>query len=206
MVAIIEKEMNDLYPTDGKIDTADLIYEQNKAFTSTLSDNYSEKVELINGKSIRKKKIQERRNSPENSGENSKNTGSKQRKPKKLKVKNDDVNQNDSYIIPAESVHRMDFPDFERIEIDLNGIEQKIEQVNLSYRVVDGDGREYDHEFDLVDYYSSIKDGVTEKNYNYDSFTIYSVDIVDNILSLQFNKRTVGMNPLKFVYRLEVVK
>lgn len=206
LIYFLEKELNDLYPSNGKINTADLIYEQNKAFISTLADNYSEKVELINGKSIRKKKIQERRSAPENSGRKGKDTGDNHRQPRKLKVKDDEVSQNDSYIIPAESVFRMDFLDLERVEIDLTTIEQTIEQVNLSYRVIDGDGREYDHEFDLMEYYSSIEDGAAEKNYNYDSFTIYSVEVKNNILNLQFNKRNLGMNPLKFIYRLEVVK
>lgn len=205
---IIQSEYDKLYPTDGKVDTSSLLYEQKVTFRSKLEE-LSEKVELTNGKKVRKKKTGERRDPDGNKPVNpsGKKTKPKQRKPRKLKVIEDDEIVHETIIAPTELVNRVVFTDREILQFNLKEIKEVIPngKVNIGFRVVDGDGKEYDYEFDLKVAYSDVLDVEDGLSYDFDSFIIKNVQVLDSEIRLVLKKKNNRSSSLKFVYKLEVI-
>ena len=95
----------------------------------------------------------------------------------------------------------------EVIQFNLKGIKEVVPfgKINISFRVVDGDGKEYDEEFNMKNSYSDILDSKSRKSYRFDSFTIYDVQVVDGVVQLEINQKNNHSSKLKFVYKLEVL-
>lgn len=205
---IIDEEWEKLYPSEGKIDTSDLLYERKVTFRTKL-ESMSEKIELANGKKIRKKKVKERRKPRGEEGRSTKPSDrEKVRKPRKLKVSSEDDFISDKIIVPTEVVNRVVFPSYEVIYFDLKTIKELSPngRVNISFRVVDGEGREYDNELDKQESYAMIKDVDRDTSYDFDSFTLYNVEVKNNQIKLHLTKKDQRSSSLKFLYKLEVLQ
>ena len=169
----------------------------------------SEKIELANGKKIRKKKVKERRKPRGEEGRSTKPSDrEKVRKPRKLKVSSEDDFISDKIIVPTEVVNRVVFPSYEVIYFDLKTIKELSPngRVNISFRVVDGEGREYDNELDMQESYAMIKDVDRDTSYDFDSFTLYNVEVKNNQIKLHLTKKDQRSSSLKFLYKLEVLQ
>lgn len=205
---IIDAEWERLNPSDGKIDTSDLLYEKEITFKAHLNE-LSEKIELKEGKELRKKVAVEKRKPKTNqpgtpkSGEPSDRT----RKPRKLKKDPENDSVVESIIAPNETVSRMVLGSKEIIQFNLKGIKEVLPfgKINIGFRVVDGDGKEYDEEFNLADSYSQVLDGSSKSPYRFDAFTIYEVQVIDGLVTLEINQKNDHSSKLKFIYKLEVL-
>ena len=204
---IIDSEWAKLNPSDGKIDTSDLLYEKNITFKARLNE-LSEKIELKEGKEIRKKVAKEIRNPQGNKPETPKQPGTpRSRNPRKIKKDPQNESVVETIIAPNETVNRMILGQTEVIHFNLKGIKEvnPFGRINVSFRVVDGDGKEYDNEFNIKDSYNHILDGVTNSPYQYDDYTIQGVQVVDGVVKLEMNTKNNQSSKLKFVYKLEVL-
>lgn len=205
---IIDAEWEKLNPSDGKIDTSEFLYEKEITFKARLNE-LSEKIELKEGKELRKKVAKEKRKTPQSKLGSSKlqtPTG-RLRNPRKIKKDPDDHSIIDAIIAPNETVNRLMLRDKEVIQFNLKGIKEVVPfgKINIGFRVVDGDGKEYDEEFNMENSYSDILDSFSRKSYHFDSFTIYDVQVVDGIVQLEINQKNNYSSKLKFVYKLEVL-
>ena len=205
---IIDAEWEKLNPSDGKIDTSDLLYEKEITFKARLNE-LSEKIELKEGKELRKKVAKEKRNTPQPRSGSPKleDPTGRLRKPRKIKKDPDDQTIVEAIIAPNETVNRMMLRNKEVIQFNLKGIKEVVPfgKINISFRVVDGDGKEYDEEFNMKNSYSDILDSKSRKSYRFDSFTIYDVQVVDGVVQLEINQKNNHSSKLKFVYKLEVL-
>ena len=97
--------------------------------------------------------------------------------------------------------------DKEIIQFNLKGIKEVLPfgKINISFRVVDGDGKEYDEEFNMEDSYNNVIDSISRRPYHFDSFTIYEVQVLDGIVKLEINQKNNHSGKLKFIYKLEVL-
>ena len=96
----------------------------------------------------------------------------------------------------------------EIIHFHLNNISDipKDGLVNLSFRVVDGEGKEYENEFNMKEAYSGIRDGASNIQYEFDQFKISDVQIVASTIQLVLTKKNNRSDALKFIYKLEVLR
>ena len=205
----IDEESERLNPSDGKIDTKDLFYEREITFKSRL-DDLSEKVELSNGKHLRKKKAKEiRKGRKRGQGGEMKDPQREQvRKPRKLKPSSREEKVNATYLLPNEVVNRIVFADKELLQFNLKGIKglDSIEKVNISFRVVDGEGKEYTDELNIKETYANIRNQQINKFYTFDEGTIFDVLVDENTIQLELKKQSNRSNALKFIYQLEVLQ
>ncbi|WKK69967.1 hypothetical protein [Brochothrix thermosphacta] len=204
---IIDNEWEKSNPSDGKINTSDLLYEKEVTFKSKLEE-LSEKVEMLNGKQLRKKKVKEARANGYSKGQRRNPTNViRKRKPRKLKPSVENERIVETILAPNEIVSRMTFLDKEVVQFDLNSVEgvPLIGHANLSFRVVDGEGKEHENEFDLRLNYSEIINNVGHKDYDFDNYTIFNVPIVNGMIRMTFHKKTNLSDTLKFIYKLEVL-
>lgn len=205
---IIDAEWEKTNPSDGKIDTSDLLYKKEITFKAQLNE-LSEKIELKEGKILRKKIAIEKRNTLQSKADTlaeSKST-SRLRRPRKIKKDPNDQSTVETIIAPNETVNRMMLADKEIIQFNLKGIKEVLPfgKINISFRVVDGDGKEYDEEFNMKDSYNNVIDSISRRPYRFDSFTIYEVQVLDGIVKLEINQKNNHSGKLKFIYKLEVL-
>lgn len=203
----VNEEFERLNPSDSKIDTKDLFYKTVTSFRSHL-EIQSEKVEVSKGKSLRKKKTKEKRKSKENPGENPKDPATnKVRKPRKIQPTGQEETQAEIIIAPNELVQRIVLENKEILHFNFVDVKEiiPIGKVNIGLRVVDGDGKEYDYEFDMVNSYKEIEDTLTHKILNFNSYMIHDVPVIDSQISLQLTKRSKQTDGLKFIYKVEVL-
>lgn len=205
---IIDAEWEKTNPSDGKIDTSDLLYKKEITFKAQLNE-LSEKIELKEGKILRKKVAREKRNTSQSKADTlakSKPTG-RLRRPRKIKKDPNDQSTVETILAPNETVNRMMLTDKEIIQFNLKGIKEVLPfgKINISFRVVDGDGKEYDEEFNMENSYNNVIDSISRRPYRFDSFTIYEVQVLDGIVKLEINQKNNHSGKLKFIYKLEVL-
>lgn len=203
----INEEFERLNPSDSKIDTKDLFYESIASFKSSL-EKQSEKVEVSNGNYLHKKLTKEKREPKGNIGENrDEKNGERKRKPRKIYPTAEDETQYETIIAPNELVQRIVLEKKEILHFNFVDVKEVIPvgKVNIGIRVVDGDGKEYDHEFNMVKAYAQIEDTLTQKNLHFDNYKIYDVPVRDSQMSLEFTKKSTQTDGLKFIYKVEVL-
>lgn len=169
----------------------------------------SEKIELKEGKILRKKVAREKRNTSQSKADTlaEPKSTSRLRRPRKIKKDPNDQSTVETIIAPNETVNRMMLADKEIIQFNLKGIKEVLPfgKINISFRVVDGDGKEYDEEFNMEDSYNNVIDSISRRPYHFDSFTIYEVQVLDGIVKLEINQKNNHSGKLKFIYKLEVL-
>lgn len=202
---VIEQFIRKYNPTDGAIDTKDLLYETETAFKNHLSNGY-EKVELSSKKTIRKKVEMERRDKGIGSKKKPVRKDERRRKPRKLKPSAREEEKTETIIMPTTEVERVMLQGNELIKFDFNNVEgsKAWKRCNISFVVVDGMGKEYDEEYDLLLNYDYIEDQIVNKRYHFDSKTIYDVKLSDSGILLRLKMKENFINPLKFLYKVEV--
>lgn len=204
----IEEKMESLHPSDGKIDTSDLLYESEIDFTKNLSKG-SQKIELADGEII-KKKVKEKRKPRSKTYEKDKssnNNSNVKRKPRKIKPNSDEQNVKEAILAPNDVVDRVVFDRFEILQFHLENLDEIPSNcyLNIGFRIVDGEGNEYDNEFDLTKAYYSVLDGSTNIGYRHDSSTIHTVMLKNGYVKLKLNKKSDISDFAKIIYRLEVI-
>jgi len=205
ITSVIEAHIKLHNPTDGVIDTKDLLYETETAFKNDLSSG-SEKVELSSKKSVRKKVEKERRDKGEGTGSSSNSKDNRKRKPRKLKSSNKEEEKKETIIMPTTEVERLMLKNNELIKFDFKNIEGSKEwkRCDISFIVVDGMGKEYDKEYDLTMHYDHASDKITKNQYRFDSRTIYDIELDNASAMLELKLKENMGTPLKFLYKVEV--
>lgn len=208
MIDIISEYIENNSPTDGFINTSDLLFETETSFKNDLS-KLTEIVNISTDDPIVKKvKKKEKRVSgtrtknsdpidPDNRGK---------RRPRKLQPANDKKNVSQNFILPADIVERAVVNDHEMIKFDFRELENSAtwKNCNISFKVVDGMGIEHEDEMNLLNNYSNIFNFDSTKKYPFDSNKIKNVDINDGIVYLKLYFTNSYNKFLKFLYVVEV--
>ena len=195
-------------PTDGFVDTSDLLFETETSFKNDLS-KLTETVNISTGdpvvKKVKKKEKRGSRKDQEDTG--TKDPKRKQkRKPRKLQSSNDKSSVSQKLILPADIVERAVVNDYEMIKFDFRELENSAtwKNCNISFKVVDGMGIEHEDEMNLLDSYSTIINFSNTKKYEFDSNKIKNVDINDGVIYLKLYFTKSYNKFLKFLYVVEV--
>lgn len=207
---IIAEHVQNNNPTDGVIDTSDLLYETETIFRNDLS-KMKEKVSIVTGDPIFKKRSKKEKRKPRKQrGENppKEPTGSQVRKPRVLQPSNNKTNESVRMIFPTDAVERSVTKDYEVLKFNFKGMKDfnKWDKCNISFKVVDGMGKEYSDEINLLDSYSSIYDFDTKQPYEHDASKISDVNISNGTIFLKMNFADRFNKYLKFLYVVEVEK
>lgn len=203
---IIDEAIQKNNPTDGLLDTSDLIYETESSFKREL-ENRNEKVIINDGKTIYKRKEKETRKKRGQSSNQSERKQDRDRKPRKVKSDND--TNIEQYITPTDAVNRLSVGQREIINIDLDKIGFDISRLsdskcNVTFNVVDGDGKTSKDEFNFDQYVRDISDHITLKKYNWQKNKINEVILKDNQIQIIIEASNANLSKLKFMYEVEV--
>ena len=214
MAKVIEEAIKKNNPTDGKMDTGDIIYEVENKFKKDLSKSMST-VKLSAGnkekdKVVVKMPIGVPKNNEGKTKEKTK--PSKKRKPRKPAVK--EVKQTEEsrkrettrYNANPEIVERVVIDNNEYVNFDFSSSDdfKKSKSCDISIVVVDGMGNEYPNEFDMKKNYESVIDLSTGKKLKIEDNLIKGVKIKTGNAQIQLKLKEEYNRALKFVYYVEV--
>lgn len=225
IAGILEEEMRKNSPTDGLIDTKDIIYVVESQFRREISKNVStikvnrdkEIVKISQDGTMSNLSMNEseatatKRNSNSIKGKN--NEGKIRRQPKKLKnahiddkVLNDDSEEKDIYTTTTDIVERIVLLNKEVIKIDFSDSDElrKKKKCNVVFTVIDGMGVEYNNEFNVKESYSKVIDKSTGKECSLSRNKIKNIKINKGIVSIELYLNKNFNKALKFVYYVEV--
>ena len=213
---VIEDAIKQNNPTDGLMDTQDLLYVVETQFKKDLEKSIGT-VKVNQGKSLVKSSTtqskKEKRNRKEEAGRGKKEKQSpkKKRDPLKWQKSDEEMNQNhdegkEKYSAHPEMVERIILKEKEMIKFDFSKSDQLggANICDISLSIIDGMGVEYKDEFNIQNNYLDVIDVNTGKSCAYRKNVINDVQIKDGVAQLQLRLRETFNRSLKFVYYVEV--
>ena len=207
---VIEEAIKKNNPTDGKMDTKDIIYEIENKFKKDLSKAMST-VKLSEGNKDQVL-VKIPTEVPEKKDKGKKEKKSKSRKPRKPAVKKAKPTEQSverettRYNANPEIVERVVVGNNEYVNFDFSSSDdfKKSKLCDISIVVVDGMGNEYPNEFDMKKNYESVTDLSTGKKLKIEDNLIKGVKIKTGNAQIQLKLKEQYNRALKFVYYVEV--
>lgn len=170
MAKYIEEKIRSFNPTDGKIDTGDLIYSVETNFRKSLKSSRNV-VEISKGDKNKKLtktkgKVGQGYNTRGEKGKTTSGKGTKRKRRTLVKSPNgNDKKEKVSYEVISDVVKRFVLGEYENIFIDLSNerLVKNKKNCDIYIKIIDGDGSESKDKVNIRETYLSIKDENTSK-------------------------------------------
>lgn len=207
---IIDEAIRSLNPTDGAMDTTDILYVVENQFkkdlekeVATLKLEKGKKPKTIVKVSSTDKKKKEKREKKTKPGTHP-NTNTNSRMKKKKDVEGD--GKKARYNTSADMVQRAMTKDSEYVQFDFSdSSEMKGETIcDITMNIIDGMGQEYPNEFQLKKEYKTVVDMNSGSVCNIENNMIKDVQIKEGHVSIKLELNDGFNKALKFVYYVEV--
>lgn len=219
MAKIIEDEIKKSNPTDGVMNTEDVLYYVESQFKQELADSLGT-VKLSNGDKD-KTVVKVEQDIPKKKDPKDKKEKNKEKKKPLKKVKNkprNDENDNDeqaeeaspekliSYSAHPDRVERLIIRDKEYVKFDFTDTDEmkKVKLCDITLSVIDGMGQEYDNEFNMKDNYEYVIDKATGHKCKIENNLIKDVKVVKGNVQIELKLKENYNKALKFMYYVEV--
>lgn len=216
MAKIIEDEIKKSNPTDGMMNTEDILYYVENQFKQELS-NCLGTVKLSSGDK-EKTIVKVEQDIPER--KDPKDKKKKKKKPLK-KIKNKRINDESdteqevnevspekltTYSIHPDRVDRLIIRDKEYVKFDFTDSDEmkKVKLCDITLSVVDGMGVEYSNEFNMKDNYEYVIDKATGHKCKIENNLIKDVKVVKGNVQIELKLKENYNKALKFMYYVEV--
>ncbi|WP_044338721.1 hypothetical protein [Rossellomorea aquimaris] len=212
MAKVIEEAIKENNPTDGVMNTEDILYVVETQFKNDLSSSLGT-VMINKGKSVVKASadVPKKAKKKKAEGNDGKEKPENKRDPLKRKKREEkgtaSVEQlKTKYSANPEMVERIILDNKELIKFDFTGSDliTNEETCDISLSIIDGMGVEYADEFNIPGNYSSIADLNSGKEYEIDNNVIKDVRIHQGVSEIQLGLKDNFNKSLKFVYYIEV--
>ena len=219
MAKIIEDEIKKSNPTDGIMNTEDVLYYVENQFKQELADSLGT-VKLNNGDKD-KTVVKVEQDIPKKKDPKDKKKKDKEKKKPLKKVKkkprNDesDTEQEVNEVSPEklttysahpDRVERLIIRDKEYVKFDFTDTDEmkKVKLCDITLSVVDGMGQEYDNEFNMKDNYEYAIDKATGHKCKIENNLIKDVKVVKGNVQVELKLKENYNKALKFMYYVEV--
>lgn len=216
MAKIIEDEIKKSNPTDGMMNTEDILYYVENQFKQELS-NCLGTVKLSSGDK-EKTIVKVEQDIPER--KDPKDKKKKKKKPLK-KIKNKRINDESdteqevnevspekltTYNTHPDRVDRLIIRDKEYVKFDFTDSDEmkKVKLCDITLSVVDGMGVEYSNEFNMKDNYEYVIDKATGHKCKIENNLIKDVKVVKGNVQIELKLKENYNKALKFMYYVEV--
>jgi hypothetical protein len=213
IASIIEEAIKKNNPTDGLMNTKDILYVVENEFKRDLADTMST-VMINKGKSVVKLTTDvPKKKKKSKSGSKTGGTTPITRNPvKRVKHQtttpgdNDQEQVRDKYVAHPDIVKRIIVANNEMVEFDFRDSKEisKEQTCDISLSIIDGMGVEYTDEFNLLENYSRAIDRMTGNECKVENNIIKDVSITQGLAQLQLELKSNYNKALKFVYYVEV--
>lgn len=211
---VIEEAIKSNNPTDGIMDTKDVLYEIQTQFKKELLQSASTvKLSKGNGKEentvvkvnpdIPKKKDTKDKDKKKKSKDPKEK---KKREAKKVKPKGERSENTITYSAPADIVERVIISNKEYVKFDFTDTDdlKKSKICDISLNIVDGMGQECPDEFSMKESYEYAIDKSTGDKLKIEENSIKDVNIKKGVAQIELKLKEQYNKALKFVYYVEV--
>lgn len=202
---IYDRIHNKLHPSEGLIDTGDLLYTFDKSFKNAVNKNTSTMYLNTQGEKKQITKINMGRKRKEKESQVKKNNSKRKIKKAKKSGGGKEVSSM-RYIIYPENIHRLSLKKYEILECNLDLIDNidDYKKCNIIVKVIDGEGEEVKKMFLLSDWFDRIEDLSDGKILNISGNIIKNIKIKDKKLKIKFYFNIRYNSNLKYIYYVEV--
>ena len=218
LAKIIDEKMRENNPTDGEMDTADLLYTLETQFKSELEKALGTVV-INGGKKVIKSKVDgpsTKKGNDEDGGDkgdgkgggkggsNGSGKGDLKRKKEKKGGSDEMGDSKETYSVNPNLVQRVILQDREILRFDFTKQDalKSVTSCDISFRVIDGMGEE--HNIIFEENYESIRDMHTNQTYLLSGHTLKGVSIENGVVHLNVKLKQSYNRALKFIYYVEV--
>jgi hypothetical protein len=213
IAAIIEEAIKKNNPTDGFMNTKDILYVVENEFKRDLADSRST-VMINKGKSVvklttdvpKKKKKSKTGSSTGNTTPITRNPVKRVKHETTSSTENDQEQARNKYVTHTDIVERIIVANNEMVQFDFRNSKEisKETSCDISLSIIDGMGVEYTDEFNLLENYSRAVDRMTGKECKIENNIIKDISITQGMAQLQLGLKSNYNKALKFVYYVEV--
>ncbi|MFR2797292.1 hypothetical protein [Romboutsia timonensis] len=211
---VIEEAIKNNNPTDGVMDTRDVLYEVQTQFKKDLLQS-APTVKLNKGKGKEENTIVKvkpeipKKKDPKDPQKDKTPKDPKEKKKrsaKKVKEKGEKKENTITYKAPADIVERVIISNKEYVKFDFTDTDdlKKSKTCDISLNVVDGMGQECIGEFSMKDSYEYILDKSTGDKLKIEENLIKDVKINKGVAKIELKLKEQYNKALKFVYYVEV--
>ncbi|ANU26330.1 hypothetical protein [Planococcus versutus] len=206
---IIEEEMKKNNPTDGFMDTGDVLYTTELSFKEELKKSLGTVV-INKGKSIIKASIDSpskrvaKGESNKNGGKRTGDTDAQIGLTRKKDLSDEAEESKEVFSVNPNLVERIILPNKEVVQFNFSALKEmkNVEKCDIAFRIVDGKGDEYP--FDLNSNYDTISDRKSQEKYTVESHMVKDVNINEGVIDLEIEFNANYNRSLKFIYYVEV--
>lgn len=201
----VEEAIRKANPTDGKLDTIDILYDANVTFKKIIM----KRNQLVQLGEKNDRKLVKNRPTPDPTPNPNPNPNPKPN-PKPYtytkKVKDEEGKIKHFVVIHPNLVKRLVTGKTEHLYINLSQekLPKNLVNCSLSMKLIDGQGLIKNDAFDFSDYYKSILCVHTNSKLNMEKQAIVDVPIKSGTIDLQMALKDNYNSTLKYVYYLEV--
>lgn len=208
---IIEESIKKNNPTDGLMNTKDILYVVENQFKQDLTEAMGT-VKISKDKSIVKVTTDAPKKKKKNKKKSSDNPVKPRNPVKRVKPKveiggtNGTEEKLNKYSAHPDIVERLIVGDNEFVIFDFTGSKEISKEIlcNISFSIIDGMGVEYPDEFKINDNYSCVIDSTTGEQCKIEKNLIKDIEIKQGVAQLQLELKNNFNRALKFVYYVEV--
>lgn len=211
---VIEEAIKNNNPTDGVMDTKDVLYEIQTQFKKELLQSAST-VKLSKGKGKEENTVVKvnpeipKKKEPKDPDKKIKPKDPKEKKKreaKKVKPKGERPENTITYSAPADIVERVIISNKEYVKFDFTDTDdlKKSKICDISLNVVDGMGQECVDEFNMKNSYEYAIDKSTGDKLKIEENSIKNVKIKKGVAQIELKLKEQYNKALKFVYYVEV--
>ncbi|MDO5794817.1 MAG: hypothetical protein Q4Q00_11610, partial [Turicibacter sp.] len=205
---VIEDAIKKNNPTDGLMDTGDVLYEVENQFKQDLAKS-SPTVQLNHGKkeqTLVKVKPESKKTKKRQQKEKGQSKSKEKKPPKQVKNRGEREENVVTFKANPEMVERILLSNRELVKFDFSSSDdiKRAKKCSVSLAVIDGMGNEYDNEFSMNESYESARDLTTGQTLNIEGNLIKQVSLSKGIAQLDLKLKSTYNKALKFVYYVEV--
>ena len=205
---VIEEAIKQNNPTDGFMDTKDVLYEIENQFKQDLAKS-TPTVQLNQGKkqqTLVKVKPESKKKSESKSKEKKKSQPKEKKPPKQVKNRGEREENIVTFKADPQMVERILLNNRELVKFDFSNSTEikRAKTCNISLAVIDGMGNEYENEFSMKESYESAKDLTTGLTLEVEGQLIKKVSLDKGIAQLDLKLKSTYNKALKFIYYVEV--
>lgn len=209
---VIEEAIKSNNPTDGIMDTKDVLYEIQTQFKKELLQSASTvKLSKGNGKEENtvvkvNSDIPKKKDTKDKKNKSKDPKGKKKREAKRVKPKGERSENTITYSAPADIVERVIISNKEYVKFDFTDTDdlKKSKICDISLNIVDGMGQECPYEFSMKDSYEYAIDKSTGDKLKIEENSIKDVKIKKGVAQIELKLKEQYNKALKFVYYVEV--
>lgn len=209
---VIEDAIKNNNPTDGIMDTGDVLYEIQTQFKKELLESAStvklskgtgkkeETIVKVNPEIPKKKESKDPKKKTKDPKEK------KKREAKKVKPKGERPENTITYSAPADIVERVIISNKEYVKFDFTDTDdlKKSKICDISLNIVDGIGQECADEFNMEKNYEYAIDKLTGEKLEIKANSIKDISIKKGVAQIELKLKEQYNKALKFVYYVEV--